>query len=156
MANYSRRQLLRGKHIAIRPPWAQEEEVFINTCSRCNACITHCPEKIIIKGQGGFPEVNFTLGECTFCESCLENCPTTALIKQQEDSQPWSLTLEVTAECLPKHGVVCITCREFCEQQVFTFPPQQGGVTTPQITAENCTGCGACISVCPTQAIKLT
>ena len=53
-----------------RPPWALNEFLFVDQCTRCNECITACEEEIIIRADGGFPEIDFNRGECTFCELC--------------------------------------------------------------------------------------
>jgi ferredoxin-type protein NapF len=35
------------------------------------------------------------------------------------------------------------------------MPPRLGGISIPLISTDTCTGCGACFSVCPVQAITL-
>ena len=85
--NPSRRQLLRGQFLqslhsenakiqginAIRPPWSVNEEDFTDKCTRCGDCILVCETQIIVKGDGGFPEIQFDKGECTFCQKCVNN-----------------------------------------------------------------------------------
>ena len=55
-------------------PWVEDAAQLINNCIQCESCITSCPEDIIVKGDGGFPVVDFSLGECTFCGQCAESC----------------------------------------------------------------------------------
>ena len=37
----------------------------------------------------------------------------------------------------------------------FRFPPRLGGVALPVIDAVRCTGCGDCLPLCPTGALRL-
>lgn len=150
MSNLSRMQLLRGQHNPIRPPWTTAQ--FTDDCQRCHACIQHCPEQILKKGRGSFPEVDFSKGECTFCKRCAEVCPTETI--GQIDA-PWALKIQINPNCLAQQNVVCVTCGEFCEYQAIHFAPKLGGIAQPEVNLEQCTGCGACFSTCPTQAIQL-
>ena len=69
--NLSRRGLLRGRLTTPKPgvqlPWSVSWDEFITDCTRCGDCLTACPEQILVKGDGGFPTVDFLRGECTFC-----------------------------------------------------------------------------------------
>lgn len=146
---------IRGAKKVIRPPWALHEESFIERCSRCHKCMVACPEKIIIKGRGGFPEINFALGECTFCQMCVERCSDDALIKQQNEPPPWELKANVGLECLTYQGVVCLSCKEQCDTRAITMKHQSGAVAVPLIDHSLCSGCGACYQPCPVNAITL-
>ncbi len=154
----SRRSLLKAKFKShqqpIRLPWVRDEIEFVDKCSRCHNCITACPEKIIIKADGDFPEINFNLGECTFCAECLKSCSEDLF--SPLDNAPWNLTALITEECLTYKGIVCGVCREQCETEAISFTPKIGSVSQPELAAGKCTGCGACFKPCPTQAIKLS
>lgn len=157
----SRRALLRGRiegtSPARRPPWAVREQFFLTRCTRCDECIKGCPEKIIRKGGGGFPVVDFNHGECTFCGECVRHCTHGALslTALQADEMPWKLHPTIAKNCLPLNRVVCRSCAEQCEPQAIRFPPAPGGVAHPEIHAMRCTGCGACVRPCPVGAITL-
>lgn len=155
----SRAQFLRGdfhgKHAVIRPPWALPEALFTETCSACKKCIDDCPEKILIKGRAGFPEVDFSLGECTFCTKCVATCPDKALASDGEISSPWQLKAYIEGACLTHQGIVCVTCQEQCEPGAIKMKHQLGMVAIPQVFSELCNGCGACFQPCPNNAIKL-
>lgn len=57
--------------------------------------------------------------------------------------------------CLDRQGIVCQACRDACDPRAIRFLPVGGGVTTPVIDDERCTGCAECLAVCPAQAITL-
>ncbi|MEH6472012.1 MAG: ferredoxin-type protein NapF [Halopseudomonas sp.] len=155
--NPSRRQLLRGdtgtKRLPVRPPWSVSELLFVRDCSRCGDCIEQCPEKILIKGSGGFPEVDFQQGECTFCQRCVESCQ--APVFHSTEQAPWQIKAVISDRCITHKKVVCRSCVEQCDPEAISLLPQLGGVGTPTINLDSCTGCGACIATCPTQAISV-
>ena len=153
----SRRSLLRGRlkpSEAVRLPWTLGEDHFTDHCSRCDACIKACPEKIITKGDGGFPALDFRQGECTFCQDCVDACPE-PLFSDPKTTSPWGYKAIIQDNCLTHKGVHCQSCQDNCEPWAIRFPPRLGGVAQPQVDFDDCTGCGACITACPADAIKL-
>lgn len=154
----SRRALLRGRtrHVrAHRPPWALAEPLFLDTCTRCRACVERCPEQVLVIGDGGFPQFDAQRGECTFCSDCVAVCESKALDPTLR-AQPWSWKATVVdTACLAHRGVVCATCQDQCPEQAIRMQPVLGGVPTPRIDAGRCTGCGACVGACPTSAVTL-
>lgn len=147
-----------GNGAVVRPPWALAEAAFLATCTRCDACLEACPTDLLVKGSGGYPEADFTPGRapagCTFCGDCLSVCRDGALEKI-EGRAAWSLLPVFAATCLAALNVVCRTCGETCEARAISFPPRLGGVSLPQLDVAACTGCGACLADCPTQAIAM-
>lgn len=137
-----------------RPPWAGAEPEFVVRCTRCDACIDACPEHILARGAGGFPEVDFTSGGCTFCGRCVDACEPHAL--ERTDRPPWALKASIAAGCLALNRVVCSVCAERCEVRAIRFRPALGAAPTPTIDAATCTGCGACVAACPVSAISLS
>ncbi|MGB2078710.1 MAG: ferredoxin-type protein NapF [Vibrio sp.] len=159
--NLSRRRLFTRQTKRALPhlPWAIEER-FTLACTRCESCISACPEQVIVQGEGGFPEVNFDLGECTFCYACANACQSSSnaaseTIFLQQSQSPWQAIATFKPSCLALQGVECRSCQESCEPFAIEFGLNIGSVATPKLNSEACTGCGACVSVCPTQAIAI-
>lgn len=139
---------------AIRPPWTDLAN-FYEKCTACNGCIDACETQILKRGAGGFPEVDFMLGkgECTFCQACVKACE--ADVFRAVTETPWLHKVEIQSGCLPSLGVECRSCEDSCEARAIKFRRQLGGISSPQVLLENCNGCGACLSTCPTQAVQI-
>jgi len=138
----------------LRPPWALDEALFQDACTRCGDCLASCPENILQhEGVNGYPMVNFSLGECTFCECCVDICPTSALNTSHQ--QPWSAKAHIESKCLAHKEVICTTCAEQCEAEAIRFVPTLGEISKPELNIDACTACGACVAPCPTQAIEV-
>lgn len=149
----ARRAFLRGRPARpdpVRPPWAAPRH-FTDLCTRCGACAGACAEGTIVHGDGGYPEVDFSLGACTFCGACADACPEPAFLRPAD---PWRLTLRIAAGCMAE-SVVCRSCADACPERALRFPRVVGGAR-PEIDASACTGCGACVAPCPVAAISLT
>ena len=159
--NLRRRAFLRGRSpkfnkAAIHPPWSLPFADFINNCERCDNCIKACPEKIIVRGDGGFPEVNFTQGECIFCTDCVEACDANAFhTGDLKEENAWDLSVTILPSCLSINAVMCRACGDHCDTDAIHFKLQTGGVSIPEVIQEDCTGCGACLYACPNQSISI-
>lgn len=71
------------------------------------------------------------------------------------DGQPAPLRAVVGPACLAEQRVECRLCGEACDAGAIRFPPRMGGVAAPVVDAARCTGCGDCLPLCPTQALRL-
>lgn len=152
--NASKRSLFKAKRTVLTNnllPWVDDLQGFITSCTQCGNCLNACPEKIIIKGDGGYPNLNFNLGECTFCGLCAQSCREP--IFTATDLPPWNKKARISNSCLAAKDVYCRSCAESCESQALTF--QLGLNALPQIDLNLCTGCGACVAPCPAQAIEI-
>lgn len=150
----TRRGLLFGRRAAatpLRPPWALPEADFLDCCTGCNACVQQCPEQVLSTGAGRYPVFEPRAGECTFCGACADACPSSALDRSRE---AWDLVASAGDACLPKRGVVCSSCRDACPEQAVRFPLTTS-IPHPIVDGDRCTGCGACVGACPTDAMTL-
>ena len=153
--SHSRRALLRGELRAqapLRPPWALPEAAFVDTCTACHACLGACPEGVLVRGPAGYPVFSPKRGECTFCGDCEAACEPAAL-SRRTSQDPWHLLPRFGEDCLTAKGVVCRSCSDACGDDAIVFP--RARVAVPQVSADRCTGCGACVAACPTHAISL-
>ena len=154
----SRRNFLRGRFstgkAALRPPWALAEDDFLRVCTRCGDCAQSCPSRIITEREAGYPVVDFGAGECTFCGDCAQACKTGAL-QRRAGQIAWSIRAKIGEHCLALQRVECRVCGEQCPANAIKFRPQAGGVAVPLLATAHCTGCGACVAPCPTQAIRI-
>jgi len=141
----------------IRPPWALEEAHFAATCTRGGACVRACPERILVAGRGGFPEVDFAAGACSFCGDCARACPSGAIDagRAAAGEPAWDVVAAIDEKCLALNGVACRTCGEACDAGAIRFRPVPGGVAQPEFDPERCDGCGACFAPCPGAAIEM-
>ncbi len=146
------RRLLRSPSAPIRMPHLVAEPAFLERCSRCQACLKACETGVIVIGDGGFPELNFQRAECTFCGACAHACPESLFLPP--DDAPWPYRATVGSGCLPHAGVECRSCADACDMLAIRFRPT-AGAAHPTLT-DDCTGCGACLSRCPGQALCLT
>ncbi|HDR1921431.1 TPA: ferredoxin-type protein NapF [Pasteurella multocida] len=166
--NVSRRHFLRGQFLTslqsekvkiqgfqgIRPPWSVDEQRFIQDCDRCGDCIAVCETQILIKGEGGFPEVQLRHGECTFCHKCVDVCQQPVFRPLSELA--WTHKVAINKQCLTSKAVECRSCEDSCEMRAIYFKRQLGGISQPLLALENCNGCGACLRSCPVSAITLS
>ncbi len=142
---------------SVLPPGATEE--FAETCTRCYACVSACPTKIIrVKSGGGLtelfmPELCFDNGTCEeSCNQCSQVCPTGAirtLTHQQKHSTQVGLAKVEKEKCLAwTDNEYCMVCDEYCPYRAFDTE-WHGDVACPVVNEDLCRGCGACENACP-------
>ena len=136
----------------LRPPWILAG-AFEDGCTRCGDCVQACPEGILVLGDGGYPAVDFNLGGCTYCKACAEACPEP--IFDLEQTPPWSYQVEISGQCLARRGVYCQSCGDPCAVDAIRFTLRPGRLAVPLVDVAACTGCGACVAVCPVGAIAV-
>lgn len=157
--NLERRSLISGQGRVAKtpmlPPWSVSEDDFFDLCTRCGDCIAVCPETILKPGSGGFPTTDFSHGECTFCGDCVAACSVKALHIHSNTSQdPWQQAPSINNQCLALNSVICRSCGDVCEPEAIKFEWRHA-VATPVVDNELCSGCGACIGICPNSAMTM-
>ncbi|WP_156408916.1 ferredoxin-type protein NapF [Rhizobium sp. Root708] len=150
----SRRSLFKGELArtpAILPPGVSRSS--LTRCTGCNQCVERCPSSII-QLTGGLPEINLSGegGECTFCRACLDAC-TQAVFDGSRFH--FNHVATVSDQCLARKGVACQSCGESCPEQAIGFEARIGGPFVPAVDSARCTGCAACMQVCPMDAIVM-
>lgn len=135
-----------------RPPWSVAEAAFLDRCTRCDDCVKACPTGLLQRGEGGYPEADFSAAACTFCGDCAKACASGA-IGRDTTQLPWSFGVVIGEGCLAAQNVECRICGEACDVGAIRFRPRIGGVPLPDVDLAACTGCGACIAPCPVVAV---
>lgn len=143
----------------VRPPGACQESEFTKKCSRCGNCVKACPffalKPVTMANDFdlGTPTLRCYESWCRFCEDfpCIEACKTGALAFNVLEKKKKIATARVTPEnCIRSAGKNCQACFEKCNE---TFSAGAVEITEdlrpPVIKTDRCSGCGACLNVCP-------
>ncbi|MFV0679589.1 ferredoxin-type protein NapF [Ottowia sp.] len=173
MIDPRRRAFLRGRvaqaaapqaPAAQRPPWAVTEDLFAQRCTRCDACITACPRGVLKRGDGHFPEVDFSAQGCDFCGACAAACASGALgvnVQGRHRAElaaatawpHWQVHIEST--CLAQQHIECRICADACDTRAIRFQPALSGISQMRLDLDACTACGECVAVCPVGAARI-
>lgn len=152
----ARRRFLQAKprllHVSNALPWLKSTQHMLDACTRCGDCVTACPTGVVVKGEGGFPALDFKTAECTFCHACTDVCSQPLFDLQKS---PWQAVVSVQSSCLNQHGVYCRSCLESCEIRALSVEFLGPGQQRIQLNNDVCNGCGACVAICPEQAISI-
>ena len=70
-------------------------------------------------------------------------------------AEAWAIKAAIGPDCLARRQVVCQSCKEACGEGAIHFSLAPGRVPLPGLDAARCTGCGACVAVCPVDAITV-
>lgn len=145
-------QRSRSAATPLRPPWTDNGRV-LDACTACGDCITSCPQDILSPDSAGHPILSFAARECTLCGACAAVCAQPVFLAPA--SPPFDHVAAPGADCFARRGVHCQTCGDACPAGAIRFVHRLGGPPLPEVVEDRCTGCGACISVCPAAAISV-
>ncbi len=136
----------------IRPPYNSDSDLFHRLCPECvdKPCAKVCEEEIIVIAEDGTPKLSFSNRGCTFCDACLEACEAGVLSDKTIDFINAKVEIDVL-KCMAWHQSICSSCKDPCLEDAIAFL----GLFRPEIAPDRCTGCGWCIPVCPSYAIKI-
>ena len=166
--SYLLSQQARATPFAIRPPGALPEPDFIARCIKCGQCVDACPYDTLklASAESGIPiGTPYFIPKaipCYMCEDipCLEACPTGAIHPSLETINDARMGLAVIdiENCLSWQGLRCEICFRECPLQgkaisVEHHPRRisKHAMFVPLVHSSDCTGCGICEKVCPTQ-----
>ena len=141
----------------VRPPGAQDEDMLLATCIRCQKCMEVCPQNAIniTHIENGFlqarlPKMDFHLGWCNFCEDvnggprCAAVCPTGAIAKIDSPTVKIGVAQLTREWCLAYRGTGCHSCQDACTYNAITLDADH----VPVVNESACNGCGACENAC--------
>lgn len=140
------------KTLCVRPPYHQEHFDFQTVCSHCQdtPCVGACEEEIIFLDAAHTPCLDFTKRGCTFCEACAKACPEGILDTTCPSMLHVNVEIDMIA-CMAWHQSLCNSCLDACDVNAISFL----GLFRPSIDMNTCTGCGGCVGICPSDAIRL-
>ncbi len=144
-----RRPLSRTQPLSL--PWTDAARM-IEACTACGACVEACPQDILTIVGGTRPEIRFD-APCLFCAACADACPEDVFDRGR--TPPWEARAVIGGACLEAQGVSCRACEDVCEARALRFRPALGGRAEIEVAPDACTGCGACVPVCPVGAIAI-
>ena len=154
--NLSRRSLFRGRLTSNEPrvqlPWSVAWSDFAADCTRCGDCLTACPEQILVKGDGGFPSVDFLRGECTFAGNVSPLAKCRYFARPRRHPGNTSPILKPTVWPMARYFA---SAARTVASPGRSVSPHAGPGADPSIDAAACTGCGACVMDCPVGSIRV-
>jgi ferredoxin-type protein NapG len=138
---------------SVLPPGALAPfDLFRAACLRCGKCVAACPQHAIRQNSEGLPYVDGLGGWCDFCMKCIPVCPTFALRPIGPGTAKIGIAVINRDRCIPWIRSGCRLCYEKCieiEQAIWLDGRQR-----PHVDETRCTGCGACVFVCPQSNVE--
>ena len=134
-------------------PWLIDSKLDHSECETCQLCPSTCPTQIISIDHKNQPYLDFSAGGCELCGKCVEVCPQDTFNKRSE--RAWVHRLKNSASCMAYQAVYCRSCQDACPSKAIRFDLSTITSGLPEILQEQCTGCGFCISACPSDSLSL-
>ena len=151
----------------LRPPGAQAEDDFLNSCIRCGQCGEICPNRCIsyFGMENGLASLDtpFIIPRekaCILCMKCGEVCPSGAIKEIVREAQSIVSNVRMGRAvvdkrlCLSYQGKTCGVCYRACPLPDIAI--RVGMLEQPHVL-KDCVGCGLCERSCIQlpQAIKI-
>lgn len=134
----------------LRPPYFEDENLFLSNCIDCDGiCSTVCEENIIVMQDDCTPKLDLQISGCTYCDECANACPKEVLNIEYKKNIDAKIEIDVLS-CLSWNQVMCFSCKDPCVDDAIDFL----AMFRPSIN-DKCTSCGYCIKTCPVGAIKI-
>lgn len=135
----------------VRPPYFKDKDAFYKECIACEgSCANVCKEHIIKIDEDKTPYLDFANGGCTYCDACALACEFGVLevAHKKEVAARFEINM---LQCLSWNRTMCFSCKDPCLDEAIDFI----AMFRPSIDSSKCTGCGFCVGVCPTGAVKI-
>ena len=147
-------------HDPITPPGSLGLDYFSHTCLACQACVSACPENVLLPGANAYgltgalqPHLDFSISRCAYtCHACTLVCPSGAILplslKEKQRTRIGNVRFEKDKCLVYTQKRDCGACAEVCPTHaVHTI--LENNIHHPRIRPDACIGCGACQLVCP-------
>lgn len=143
--------------VAVTPPGIQDRKDFLDRCTGCGLCISHCMTKVLrpsITEYGVLrlfhPVKDYDEAYCAYtCTRCTDLCPTGALRPiTREEKISMSVGL---AQVSYDYCIACGKCARSCPAEAIDMTEfaNRENRRFPVVDPAKCIGCGACQYVCP-------
>lgn len=148
--------------LPVTPPGVRKRSEFLDKCTACGLCISHCPQKVLKPSVNEYgilralhPVMDYNASWCVYnCTRCTNLCPSGALnpltiSEKHHNRQGCAITDRF--RCISfSEGVSCGACSRRCPTGAITMTPSEDGRGPyPSVDKNKCIGCGACQYVCP-------
>ena len=144
------------KPAGVAPPWIGGR-CTADACTDCEGfCVSACEVGIVVRHEAGhayagIPWLDFAAGACTWCGACAEACPIEGVAYSEQARPKLGNAVLDGDQCFAWKSVVCVSCRFACSDKAIVVD----ALNRPSILDAACTGCGACVAVCPQEAIDI-
>lgn len=151
----------------ITPPGSRNVKRFVEKCTACHLCITHCPMQVLkpagfnfgfayaFKPHLAYSTEHFCNYECTICSKICPNDAITEILPEEKKVTQIGIAQFERSRCVVftnEHS--CGACSEHCPVQAVKMEPYKDGLTIPHVYESLCIGCGGCESICPVRPVK--